>query len=113
MRIDKASVDESCTGRDVRSPGSNPGSLNQKTRPLHHGGTESRRKAKDRWVRAGPMGFRRVQNQGFDISPSPLHRKMECTELCRVAPLAMKRLLAGREITWGLHTLNRIAEFTV
>ena len=59
------------------------------------------------------MGFSCVQNQGFDISPSPLHQKMECMELRRVAPLAVKRLLAGREITWGLHILNRIAEFTV
>src|SRR5258708_4179290 len=39
-----------------------------KTRPLHHGATESRRKTKDRWVRAGPLGLRCVQNRGFDIS---------------------------------------------
>src|SRR5258708_16825208 len=29
-------------------------SRNQKTRPLHHGGTEEQRKTKDKWVLFGP-----------------------------------------------------------
>src|SRR6267142_4689512 len=32
-------------------------------------------------VRAGPPGLRCIQTQGFDISTSPLHQKMEYTEL--------------------------------
>src|SRR5216684_7549449 len=56
-------------------------SRNQKQKPLHHGATESRRKTKDKWVRAGPLGFRCIQNRDFDISTSPRHQKMEYTEL--------------------------------
>src|SRR5216683_4013096 len=49
----------------------------QKAKPLHHGGTESRRKHKDRWVCFGPQGIRSLQ-QGFryfgTLSPSGRRR---------------------------------------
>src|SRR6267142_1643221 len=47
--------------------------------PRRRGDTEKNNK--DRWVRAGPPAFRSIQDQGFDISTSPLHQKIEYTEL--------------------------------
>src|SRR5712672_1853639 len=37
---------------------------NQKTRPLHHGGTEARRRTKNKWVLVEPLIPGCVQNPG-------------------------------------------------
>src|SRR5258708_1130449 len=51
---------------------------NQKTRPLHHGGTELRRKTEDKWVHLGPGGsfavLSRAECRYFDLV-SPAERR--------------------------------------
>jgi len=59
-----------------------------KTRPLHHGGTEARRKTKNKWVLFEPPIPGCIQNQGLDISAFSLQRKNEDTEVLNLPLLA-------------------------
>src|SRR5260221_543665 len=51
-----------------------------KPKPLHHGGTEARRKQKIKWILFGPLipGVSKIQS--FDISNSFRRQKAEDTE---------------------------------